>query len=384
MALVASVAAGCATGPDPVVVDEATTFDAVAESFAGSWSWSGRLDVELTDRQIGDIVELQAGDEFGADPDAAEAQLRLALDEFDRNRMHGALGEDQSFRGSWERDGTDLFDVRADLGEVLRAESLTPSARLLFAADVPGILAWWRDLSAFDDSIDPDEVWTVDEVRRQAVQALQNTDPDLLRVLLAVIDGGFGGFVGELDFADLGVTEEQLAQLRDGFAEQAIGVADADTFTQLAADALTVRDIVHGDGMTTAVVDIHPRAAAEAVYDLFDDAQGIAEDLADDYLLDEELPDTIEEVATLTFTADGDLVEVRTDVLSVAGQLAGPLELGQDEVRLLGALAGARFHVVFEFGDHDEVATTVAVDAVTLEWDWIVEFFAPMVSDALQ
>lgn len=374
----AALATACRGEPAATVVDEATALEAVAESLAGSWSWSGQLDVQLDDAQVAAIVDLGAGDEFGADAGALEDQLRLALDEFARQRMHGALGEDQSFRSAWQRDDADLVDIRLDWGEVLRADAMTPSAAIVGAVNVPGIATFLRDMQEVtDDALLLTPPPGVEQLKADARQFID--EPDLLEVVLAILDGGFGGVAGQLDFADLGVTEDQLEQVREGFARELIGLADADTFQQLAAEAVTLRDLVTEDGVTRAVVDVHPQRAQQAVYDLFDDAQGLAEDLGDGYVLDEDLPETLEAVAQLSFDAAGNLTEVRTDVLGIAGQLAGSMELGPDQAKLLSALQGATVQVVFGFGDHDAVDTVADVDATTMTWDGIVEFFAPEV-----
>lgn len=381
--VLAALATACRGGPRAAAItDEDTVLDAVAESFAGSWTWSGQLDVDLSEDQIGAVVDLGAGDEFGAGPDALAAQVRLALDEFDRQRMHGALGADQSFRTAWQRDDTDLVDVRLDWGQVLRADTMTPEAGIVGAVDVPAISQWWADMARVDGGmLGVGMVPSVEQLEQQA--RMHIPEPELLAVVLAILDGGFGGVVGQLDFADLGVTEDQLDEVREGFAEELIGLADADTFRQLAGEAVTIRDVATDGGVTRAVVDLHPRAAAEAVYDLFDDAQAIAEDLGDSYLSDEELPETIEAVAQLTFDADGHLTEVRTDVLGVAGQLADEMELGAEASQLLTAVQGATVHVVFGFGGHDAVETVVDVDATTMPWDGITDFFAPEVDEVL-
>ncbi len=373
----------CSGGtPAATVTDEDSVLDAVATSFAGSWSWSGQLDVELSDGQVDAIVDLGAGDEFGAPPDAVERQVRLALDEFSRQQMHGALGDDQSFRTAWRRDDTDLVDVRLGAGEVLRAESMTPEASLVGAVDVPAIATFVRDMAEVDGAMLAAGMLDVEQLKAQARQFIE--DEALLRVVIAILDGGFGGVVGQLDFADMGVTEDELDDVRKGLAEQLIGLADADTFRELASEAVTVRDITSEGGVTRAVVDLHPRAATDAVYDLFDDAEMMAEDLADSYVVDEDMPETIEEVAQLTFDAQGRLTEVRTDVLGVAGQLAASMDVDPEAARMLTALRGATVHVVFGFGDHDDVDTVMDVDATTMAWDQIMDFFQQEVDDALE
>lgn len=376
------LATACTTGGTAAsaVTDEDSVLDAVATSFEGSWSWSGQLDVQLSDAQIDTLAELEADDGF-TEPDVVRRWVNRGLEELSRQRMHGALGADQSFRTAWQRDETNLVDVRLGFGEVLRAESMTPDASLVGAVDVSAIIDWMRDMREVDPTMMGMWLPSVEELKSQAQMFIE--DAELLRVVIAILDGGFGGVVGQLDFAEMGVTEDQLDDVREGFAEDLIGLADAEAFRALAADAVTIRDITAADGMTRAVVDLHPRAAADAVYDLFDDAEMLAEDLAGDYVLDEDMPETIEEVAQLTFDADGNLTEVRTDVLGIAGQLAGVMDLQAQDAQLLTALRGATVHVVFGFGDHDAVDTVMNVDATTMTWGDIVAFFDASVDDAL-
>lgn len=379
----ALLATACSIGgaPAATLTDQDSVLDAVATSFEGSWSWSGRLDVQLSDTQIDTLAELEAEDGF-TEPEVVRRWTRLGLDELARQRMHGGLGADQSFRSAWQRDDTDLVDVRLGFGEVLRADSMTPEASLVGAVDAAAIMDLIRDMREADPMM-MGGLWlpSVEELKSQAQMFIE--DAELLRVVIAILDGGFGGVVGQLDFADMGVTEDQLDDVRDGFAEDLIGLADAETFRALAAEAVTIRDITAVDGVTKAVVDLHPRAAADAVYDLFDDAEMLAQDLADDYVLDEDMPETIEEVAQLTFDSDGNLTEVRTDVLGIAGQLAGVMDIQPQDAQLLAALRGATVHVVFGFGDHDAVDTVMNVDATTMAWDDIVDFFDAGVDDAL-
>ena len=375
----ALVAAGCGGQSTAAITDEESALRAVAESFAGSWAWAGQVEVELTDAQFEQMLDLTMQQAPADERELIAEQARRQMDEFDRQRMHGALADDQSFRTAWERDGSDLVDLRLDFGEVLTAESMTPSAALLGAADVAGILQMTYDVEGGD----PADAVTVDQVRDQARQAI--TDSKLLEVVMAIFDGGFGGLVGELDLAAAGVGEAQLDELRAGFAQDLIGLADADTFVELAGEAMTLRDIRAEGGSTSVLVDVHPRDAAFAVYDLFDDAEALAEQVAGDPLDAEELPETLSEVARLTFDADGDLTEVRTDVLAVARELADHVDLGADNAEeTLEILRDATVDVVFSFSDHDAVDTVTDVEATTIRWESILDYFQPAIDDALE
>ncbi len=86
----------------------------------------------------------------------------------------------------------------------------------------------------------------------------------------------------------------------------------------------------------------------------------------------------------LTFDAQGNLTEVRTDVLGVAGQLASTMDVDPEAARMLTALRGATVHVVFGFGDHDAVDTVMDVEATTMAWDEIMDFFQQDIDDALE
>ena len=376
------VVAGCGGQSATAITDEESALRAVADSFAGSWTWAGAVDIQLTDAQFEQVMNLTMQDAPASERDVIAEQARRQLDEFDRQRMHGALADDQSFRTAWERDGSDLVDLRLDFGEVLTAESMTPSAALLGAADVEGILQMIREAYEVEGGSPADAI-TVDQLRDQARQAI--TDPKLLEVVMAIFDGGFGGLVGELDLSAAGVEEAELDELRAGFAEDLIGLADADTFVELAGEAMTLRDIRAEGGSTSVVVDVHPRDAAFAVYDLFDDAEALAEQMAGDPLGAEELPETLSEVARLTFDADGNLTEVRTDVVAIARQLADHVDLGtENTAETLEILADATVEVVFSFSDHDTVDTVTDVEATTIPWESILDYFRPAIDDALE
>lgn len=377
--VVATMGSGCSGGaPTAELLDEDAVISAVAASFAGSWSWSGRLDLELTDAHVDALAAFGGGEVFDADDDAVAAQVRMAVEEAARQRVHGALADDGSFRSAWRRGDADLVDVRFDFAEVLRAQSMTPEAGILVRVDVPGVFAFLEERQVFAGELG-EALPSLDELRQQVRDLVD--EADLRAVLLTILDGGFGGVVGQFDFAEVGVTEDQLDDVRAEFAERYIGEAAVQTFVEVAAEAFTVRDITTEGDVTRAVLDLHPRDATAAVYDLFDDAQYLAEDLADSYLLDEDLPETIEGVAQLTFDAAGNLTEVRTDVLSVAGQLATSMELDADATRLLAGLQGATIQVVFGFADHDAVDTVLDVEGTTMVWDDIVRFFAPDIED---
>ena len=94
-------------------------------------------------------------------------------------------------------------------------------------------------------------------------------------------------------------------------------------------------------------------------------------------------PETLEGVSRLTFEDDR-LTEVRTDVVAVAGQLSASMQLGPEEVELLSLLQGATVQVVFGFADHGDVATVTDVEATTMAWDRVLEFFRGEIDAALE
>lgn len=361
------------------VVDEASAIDAIVDSLAQtSWTWTGKLDVEISDEQFAGLMV--AGAEQLGGPDAAEmeADLRRWIAETERQRMHGALADDGSFRIAWERNGQDLIDGRLDANEVFSGASMTPEAAFHLRLDIPAILKFFTD----ETDVETNDIPDVDELRRQAEGFI--TDTDLLAVVLAILDGEFGGLDGTIPLAQFGATPDDLAEIRAYYDNRLVGQADPDTYRELLDTALTFGDLTTAGDTTTVSVDLHPRDAAFAVYDLFDDAEALAEDALGDAMDTEDLPETITDVATFTFDADGHLIEVRTDVVGIGTQLAAATPDLRDEDRaIIDALAGVRVDVVFGFGEHGRVPTVMDADATTMKWDDLAEFFFSGIGQAV-
>lgn len=368
------------TGPG-AVEDEASAIDAIVDSLADtSWTWAGKLDVDIQDDQIAELVA--AGrDTFdapsGDTAEELEADLRLWIDETERQRMHGALADDDSFRIAWERNGQNLVDARLDAGEVFTGQSMTPEAAFHLQLDLPALIKFFTEESDLAS-----DVPSVDVLRRQAEGFI--TDTDLLAVVLAILDGEFGGLEGTIPLAQFGATPQDLDDIRAYYDNRLIGQADPDTYRDLLDTALTFGDLTTAGDMTSVSADLHPRDAAFAVYDLFDDAEGLAEDALGEGMDTEDLPETIADAATFTFDAAGHLVEVRTDVVGIATQLAlATPDLTDEDRAIVDALDGARVDVVFTFGEHGRVATVMDVEATTMKWDDLADFFFSGIGDVV-
>ncbi len=370
-----------ATGPG-AVTDESSAIDAIVDSLAGtSWTWAGKLDVDITDDQIAELIAAERGT-FDAQSNVLAADLeddlRRWIAETERQRMHGALADDGSFRIAWERNGQNLADGRLDAAEVFTGDSMTPEAAFHLQLDIPALIKFFTE----ETEVDAGEVPSVDELRRQAEGFI--TDTDFLAVVLAILDGEFGGLDGTIPLAQFGATPQDLDEIRAYYDNRLIGQADPDTYRDLLDTALTLGDLTTAGDMTTVSADLHPRDAAFAVYDLFDDAESLAEDALGEGMDTEDLPETIADAVAFTFDATGRLVEVRTDVVGIATQLAlATPNLGEAERAIIEALEGARVDVVFSFGEHGQVTTVMDADATTMKWDDLAEFFFSGIGDVV-
>ncbi len=370
-----------ATGPG-AVTDESSAIDAIVDSLAGtSWTWAGKLDVDITDDQIAELIAAERGT-FDAQSNVLasdlEDDLRRWIAETERQRMHGALADDGSFRIAWERNGQNLADGRLDAAEVFTGDSMTPEAAFHLQLDIPALIKFFTE----ETEVDAGEVPSVDELRRQAEGFI--TDTDFLAVVLAILDGEFGGLDGTIPLAQFGATPQDLDEIRAYYDNRLIGQADPDTYRDLLDTALTLGDLTTAGDMTTVSADLHPRDAAFAVYDLFDDAESLAEDALGEGMDTEDLPETIADAVAFTFDAAGRLVEVRTDVVGIATQLAlATPNLGEAERAIIEALEGARVDVVFSFGEHGQVTTVMDADATTMKWDDLAEFFFSGIGDVV-
>lgn len=404
-ALLASSCTGQGAGPDDpaagavVVSDEPGALEAMADTLSGSFRWTGHLDLAL-DRDEA-VAALQHVEDATDEPLLPEAEDDL-LDEIDRWEelardvsTRGALADDGSWQIALEHGGDTWLDLRFGLGEVLDAQTMTPEATILAQVGWDTLFRMVDD--TFDESADQ---WDVrDEMRRTA-----DTGPDagtpFADVLHAWADGDWGGLAGTIDLAEFGLAAGDLDDQAQQFREDVAGVADRDTMLELADEALTVRGYEQQDGLTVATVDVHPRDAAFAIYDLFDDAAMLA------HAREETLPETVEAVATVSFDDQGRLVEVRTDVLALSeaaldaeadryeriadgeitaeddgGWVPDP-DVAADNARSSRAAAEAirrleatTMAVVFTMSDHGQVPTVVDEDAVTMPWGELAEFF---------
>lgn len=374
-----------------VVSDEPGALEAMADTLSGSFRWTG--DLELTiDRGEVDAALAQVAEATG-EPLPPEADQWMAeLDEYaetaDESSAHGALADDGSWQVAFAHLGDTWLDLRFGLGEILDAQTLTPEATILAR------IGWETLFATFEEAAD----WDVrDEMRRTADEGPDAGTP-FAEVLHALADGDWGGLAGTIDLAELGVADGDLDAHAQEFRREFAGVADRATMLALADEALTVRDYTPVEGgLTRATVDLHPRDAAFAMYDLFDDAAALADADA------ESLPETVEGAVTITFDGQGRLVEVRTDVLVLAAHAldaqaelheaqadpsyepteyewvpddpaaeAAELRAGAAAIRGLERTTAA---VVFAMSDHGEIPTVVDEDAVTMPWGDLADVF---------
>lgn len=397
-ALLASSCTG--QGPDDpaagavVVSDQAGALEAMADTLSGSFRWTGHVDLTVDRDEV--VAALQHVEDHTDETLLPEAEEQT-LDEVDRWEelardisTHGALADDGSWQLALEHTGDTWLDLRFGLGEILDAQTMTPEATILAR------IGW----ETFFDVFDGAEQWDVRDEMRRTADAGPDAGTPFADVLHALADGDWGGLAGTIDLAEFGMAAGDLDVQAQQFREDFAGVADRDTMLELADQALTVRGYEQQDGLTVATVDVHPRDAAFAIYDLFDDAAMLAD------APDDRLPETVEDAATVTFDGQGRLVEVRTDVLrlseaaldaeadwyeriadgeitaednggwvpdaDVATTTTQQSRAAAEAIRGLETTSAA---VVFGMSDHGQVPTVVDEDAVTMPWGELAEFF---------
>lgn len=370
--LLAAVLAASCSGPPAapdddvagvvVVTDEPSALEAMADTLSGSLRWTGALEVALDRSEVDTAMQVVADTTGEQRPPEARAWLDELEEHVELARAssaHGALADDGSWQVAFDHRRATWLDLRFGLGEVLDARTMTPEATILARIG-------WEPLIAMIEEV---EAWDVrGEMRRTADDPANAGDP-LGAVLHALADGDWGGLAGTIDLAELGVAAGDLDAHAQEFRRQVAGVADRETMLRLADEALTVRDHEQRDGLTVATVDLHPRDAAFAIADLFDDAAHLADADA------ERLPETVEAAARITFDAQGRLVEVRTDVLALA---AHALDADDDPssratAEAIRGLERTSAEVVFAMTDHGQVPTVVDEDAVTMPWGELAE-----------
>lgn len=403
-ALLASSCTGGGAGPDDpaagavVVSDEPGALEAMADTLSGSFRWTGRLDLTLDRDEV--VAALEHVEDAADEPLLPETGDEL-LTEVDRWEelardlsTRGALADDGSWQLALAHGGDTWLDLRFGLGEIMDAQTMTPEAAILAR------VGWDALFRMVEDTMgESRDAWDVrGEMRRTATEGPDAGTP-FSDVLLALAEGGWGGLSGTVDLAQLGIAADDLDDHAQQLREDVAGVADRDTMLELADEALTIRGYERRGDLTVATVDVHPRAAAFAIYDLFDDAAMLAD------VPDDSLPETVEGVATVAFDDQGRLVEVRTDVLTlsaavldaeadryqriadgeitvedggwvpapdVAAASAARSRAAAEAVRDLETTTAA---VVFTMSDHGQVPTVTDVEAVTMPWGELAELF---------
>lgn len=376
LATASLLAASCAPPSDDAPTDqmqvqtEQDAIDAFATSLTNSFEWAGRatFDIAEADRAAFDPGDLQ--------------ELDRMAEWAERHHAIGALGDDRSWRLAFVDGDVTWLDLRLGIGELLTADTLEPDTSVFLRLDLIHIVTEFdRNIASRQQAVDE-----LAEMRDTYPQWLG--DSPLTDVVLAIIDGGWGGVAGTLDLAELELTDGDLARAQADWRDEFVGAADRDDVIELLDTAVTVRNFEpDGTGGSTATIDLHPRAAAFAIYDLFDDATALAA-TADP----QRLPTDLEGAASLAFDREGHLTAVTTDVLAIARQVEeheqatrpaddADIYIHRDPLteQMANLSDQSTMTVTFSFANHGNVTSVLDVpDAVTTDWTSLAEGFASM------
>lgn len=379
----AVVLTACGGEPATVTSDDEAR-QAVMDTFRSSWTAEARVDIEVTDAQVDAILDAvtEADPSLEAELAGAREMVEMLRTQAGTARSVAARAEDGSWRFGASLDGESVMDLRLNLRELVAADSLVPDVDVLLRVDIEAYLQQFRDSFELMTQMDPTaptmpELPDLSQLRAQVSMFMPSGPVE--DMVLAIMDGEYGGATGELDLAALGVTQRDLDEARDevlgGFDEMPFEPAE---LVDALHDALSIRDLTPTDGGTRAVVDVHPRAAVVAIGELLEEA-GEVDDYRADFAAEtdltvDELPETIPGVATLLFDGAGHLRELAIPMLDIGRQLIALAEDAPPEVDdVLAELEGARYDVVMTLADVGEVGTVLDVDAVTAPWQDIID-----------
>ena len=388
LGLTLSACAGDGGGSASIETSE-DVVDAVLETFGGSFVATQSMELDLDADTLRSLLELDP--EF-TDQDAEElafmeAWLEDTLSSTQDASARFARAEDGSLQFASLQGDDVVYDLRLDLAELLRAETLTPEAGVLLKVDLDAVFEQFT--SAFESL--PEEagapaIPSADELRAQA-DAFLPPGP-LGDTARAILDGEFGGILGTVDLAAFGATEDDLAEFRAsmdtflGDAEQAELLADA--YRSAVVSGIGIGETSTADGRTTVSVDVLPRAAMQGIIEFLEDNRDtileidpdadLPEDLTADFedefgIAVDDLPETIPAVVELAFDGDGRLVHVEMDLVAVAAKVVdvlpdAPAEAGQ----VIEQLRDATATLFVDLSDFGDVSTVMDVDATTIEW----------------
>lgn len=385
-AATAGLLAACGGEAASITTDDEAR-DAIVATVRDSWTLEGRVDVEVSDAQLDAVFAAiaEADPATAGDVEAMRAVVASMREQAATSRSLAGRAEDGSVRFASSLDGEPVFDLRLDLGALLAADTLTPEVTALVQVDVSAMLDQFRQSFEMMAEVDPElglddtpELPSVEQMRAQ-VSLFLPSGP-VQDMVLAILDGRFGGATGILDLTTFGATEDDLTEAREEFlaevpitAEQVAEVLDA---------ALTFRDFDTADGMTTATVDLHPRDAVVAAGTIAEEL-GETEDWQADFEADgtslEDVPETVPGVATVRYDGAGHLRGVTVPVLDIVREVVDVLpDVPTEVAAVLAELDGARYDLVVDISDVGEVDTLLDVDAVTVPWQDIVELVEQM------
>lgn len=404
----ALLATACNSGAATSVSTQEEALTAMRETISSSWELSLAYDIEITPEQVDGLFdmlgELDSDDlAMGADEvEAMRGYVDYSIDQARNSRSVIARGADNSVRFASEVEGEEVLDVRVDVADLFAMDTLTPEAGLIVKIDIPAFLDQFQQTFSsmgVDEEMPAEltDMFDVDAITQQVTTFLP--DGPVQDMVLAIVDGGHGGVVGTLDLERFGVTEEDLASARDEFMagfEREFGASEdsdvsPEAIMEMVRDAVAsgvvVTDPTATDSGTTATVSIRPRDFVHAVGQFMQEA-GEVDDYEADYEAEvgapiDDLPESIDGVATLTFTGDGVLQEVRVPTIEVVRQVADAIDDAPAELdQVMAELDGARFDLVATFSQVGEVDTVMDVDATTTSWDDLIDtlegFFGPL------
>lgn len=380
----AGLLAACGGEAASVTTDDDAR-QAVVDTVRSSWNAEMRVDVELTEDQVAALTDAMAEAEGtdAADVQGLEGMFDLLRTQAESARSVIARADDGSYRIAAMNGDQTTYDLRLDISQLVAADTLTPDVTVLAMVDIEGVLDQFRETFDMMADVDPSmpsmapELPDLTQLRAQAKMLMPSGPVE--DMVLAIMDGEYGGVAGQLDLAAFGATQDDLDQARDEFFGELEDVPfDGDDLAAVLQDAITIRDFTPVDGGTRATVDVHPRATIEAIGELAE-AAGEVDDFRQDFADDtgtsvDDVPETVASVATLHFDGAGHLRELTVPMIEIARQVVEVLDDAPPEAtELLAELEGARYDMVINLDEVGRVATVLDIDAVTVTWDELVE-----------
>lgn len=387
--LLATIAAAgllASCGGDAVSVttdDEAR--QAVVDTFRNSWNAEIRVDIDLTDDQIAALTEAMAEAEGmdGTDQEAIQQTFDMLRTQAENGRTVMARADDGSFRFAAMDGEQTSYDVRLDIGDLVAMDTLTSEVSVVAMVDIEGMLEQLRESFEQMADVDPSmpsmapELPDLTQLRAQAKLLMPSGPTE--DMVLAIMDGEYGGVTGRMDLAEFGVTQDDLDQARDEFWGELEEIPfDVDDLAGAFGEAFSISDFTAADGGTRATVNVHPRATVVAIGEMAEAAGEVddwRQDFADDTDMSlDDIPETVPAVATLLFDGDGNLHELTLPVVEIARQVVEVLDDAPPEAtELLAELDGARYQMVMSLTDVGAVDTVLDIDAATVTWQELVE-----------